>query len=169
MRGLVLLVLPVLLLAGCAGLSPGVAAYNAGVEHAGRGEKDLAEQQYKLALQAQPDLAEAHMNLGLVYSQSGLWEAAEAEAQQSIRIFERTKTTVIAGATFPQSLSLAYSNLGAYQLTLALQAAVKGDSARAQQLQADAAASIRKAVELDPSNVRAQSSLKNLPAAAAHP
>jgi tetratricopeptide (TPR) repeat protein len=150
-------------IAGCGVLSPaGLSAYNEGVQHQQRGERDLAEQQFKLALQQQPELAEARINLGLIYIQDGWYDGAEDQTRKGIEILERTKRTLVQGATYQQTLSLAYSNLGVVQISRAQAALLKLSVADAQRFADLARQSLNKAVELDPSNSRAQATLSQL-------
>jgi tetratricopeptide (TPR) repeat protein len=149
-----------LLFVACSLVTPGISAYNEGVQHQARGEKFLAEQLFTIALQSQPDLAEAHLNLGALYDDDGLIDAAEAETQQSIAILERTKTTLVEGSTYQQTLSMAYTNLGRIQAERANASFARFDFVESQQLQTAAMASYKRAVALDPTNVRAQAVLK---------
>jgi len=141
---------------------PGVAAYHEGVQHQAKGERTLAEQQFKIALQNQPDLAEAHINLGHMYMQDVWLDGAETETRQAIDILERTKKTIVSGSTYQQTLSVAYSNLGAIQFTRAQQLLAKLDLKQADSLQTAGIASLNKALALDPSNASAQSVLAAL-------
>lgn len=45
----------------------GMENYNTGVQYQQSGQTDLAEQQYKIAIQQNPELGEAYLNLGLIY------------------------------------------------------------------------------------------------------
>ncbi|HXF92901.1 MAG TPA: tetratricopeptide repeat protein [Nitrospiraceae bacterium] len=58
--------------------SPGQADNNAGVEHYKERRWDLAEQQFRKAVQADERLAEAHYNLGLALDKLGDHEGAAA-------------------------------------------------------------------------------------------
>jgi tetratricopeptide (TPR) repeat protein len=100
----------------------GVSPYNQGVQHLQAGETTLAEQEFKLALARNPNLAEAHLNLGLIYRQVGWLDGAETETRKAIEIFERTHQTIVAGETWQQSLSVAYNNLGALELARGVEA-----------------------------------------------
>ena len=151
-----------LVFVACSSVAPGLGAYNEGVQHQARGEKSLATQQFKIALQSQPDLAEPHLNLGALYDDDRLFDAAESETQQSIAILERTKTTVIQGSTYQETLSLAYANLGHIQAERANESLARFDLAASQQLQTAALASWKRAAALDPTNVRAQAVLKSV-------
>src|ERR1700738_3501241 len=110
--------------AGCSavadvGGAAGMTNYNNGVNHQGTKQSTLAEQDYKLALQQNPSLAEAHLNLGIMYMDTQWWDDAEEETKQAVALFEKTKTTLVAGATWQQSLSIAYNNLGVIEMSRA--------------------------------------------------
>ena len=121
------------------------------------GQMTLAEQKFKLALERNPDLAEAHLNLGKIYLQSGRLDGAQIETEKAVQIFDRTKKTIVKGATFEQSLSIAYNNLGAIEAGRVVRVS---DSAQ-QRLHREAAMTdFRKAVELDPSNAQAKANIQ---------
>jgi Flp pilus assembly protein TadD len=136
--------------------------YNDGVRFYGSGDKTQAQQQFKLALQKNPDLAEAHLNLGLIYLEDEDWDGAEQSTRRAIAIFERTKRTYVEGSTWQESLSVAYSNLGGADLGRTAQAAVRGDRAGTTRYCLSAAASFRHALELDPGNSKARGNLNRL-------
>jgi tetratricopeptide (TPR) repeat protein len=150
-----------LMLAAC-GTVAGMSAYNQGVQHQQKGERTLAEQQFKIALQQDPDLAEAHLNLGLLYIEDGWLEGAEEHTQAAITIFERTKRTYVEGATYAESLSLAYNNLGVIQLQRWSQKVLTGSPSEVKRLCADAAADFRKAIDLNRANSKAQANMSRL-------
>jgi type II secretion system protein G len=85
--------------------------YNEGVHYLELKQRGLAEQQFKQALRADPDLAEAHVNLAKIYDQAGWYEGAEQEAKKGVDILERTHETTVEGSTWQQSLSVAYTML----------------------------------------------------------
>jgi Flp pilus assembly protein TadD len=150
------------LVVGCGGLPPGVAEYNAGVQHQARGERVLAEQQYRLALQKAPDMAEAHLNLGVLHVEAGWLDGAEQEIRQAIALLERDRRTLIDGATYEQTLSLAYGALGTIHMQRAGPALAAGlfFGARAPEGPCrEGLAVLRKAVELDRTNAHAQAQL----------
>ncbi len=135
----------------------GAPSYNEGVQNMEAGQMGLAEQQFKLALQRNPNLAEAHLNLGKIYLQTGWLDGAGAETGKAVEIFERTHHTVVVGATWEQSLSIAYNNLGAIESARAAQVS---DADQQRVHRETAIADFRKAVELDPSDAQAQANLQ---------
>lgn len=78
----------------------GLSNYNSGVEHQQNGRAEMAEQEFKIALQKNPYLAEAHLNLGLIYLNRGWLDGAEASTKRGIEIFEITKKTLVKGSTY---------------------------------------------------------------------
>lgn len=146
------------LLAGCA--DQGIANFKKAVKYHQSGQSTLAEQQYKLALEKNPELAGAHLNLGLIYIENGLYDEAESSTRKAIEIYERTKGTFIRSSTWQQSLSLAYNNLGVIEMTRCKQAELSDDFATAKSHWKNGMIYFRKAIELDPLNSKAQSSIQ---------
>jgi tetratricopeptide (TPR) repeat protein len=144
----VLLLLSVVNISGCDMLDgeKGLTEYNKGVEFMGAKNNGGAEQQFKMAIAANPDLAEAHLNLGNLYMETGWWEGAQKETETSLAIFERTQKTLAEGSTLAQSESVAYNNLGA----------IASHNGKAD----EAKKHFEKAVELDPNNAQAHANLK---------
>jgi hypothetical protein len=75
-----------------------------------------AEQQFQLATKDNPDLAEAHIALGMLYANAVRLDTSEQELRAGIRILERMKTTLVPGGDYNRSLSLAYGYLGYVQV-----------------------------------------------------
>ena len=115
----------------------------------------LAEQQFKIAIDKDPDNAEAHMNLGVYYLRTGWIDGAERETKAAIEIFERTHETKIEGAQWEESLSIAYNNLG----VIAVSRIAKNPDEAVGLLQ-EAIADFKKALELDPNNAQAHVNLE---------
>lgn len=143
---------------GCEGR--GLGNYNKGVEYQQTGQVELAEQQFKIALQKNPELAEAHLNLGIIYLNRSWYDGSEASTKKAVEILERTRTTLIEGSTWPQTLSIAYNNLGAVEIGKALHAELQFDIAAARTHRQNAMFFFRKAVRLDPSNSQAQGNIQ---------
>lgn len=78
----------------------GLYHYNKGVKYQQTGQTELAEQQFKLALQNNPELAEAHLNLGLIYIDRDWYEGAETSTKKAVEIFERTQRTFVEGSNW---------------------------------------------------------------------
>jgi tetratricopeptide (TPR) repeat protein len=133
------------------------AYYNEGFQHMEAGQKDLAEQQFKLALQQFPDLAEAHSNLGAIYQERGWLDGAETETTKAIEILERTHQTFVEGQTLEQSMSADYNNLGSIESGRADET----NDASQQRLHRKAATVFfQKAIELDPSDAQALANIR---------
>lgn len=138
----------------------GIDNYNKGVKYQETGQTALAEQQYKIALQKNSDLAEAHLNLGLIYLNRGWYDGAEASTKKAVEILERTHRTLVEGSTWQQSLSLAYNNLGVVEIGRGAEKVSKLDFPTARIHWQNAMSFFRKAVELDPSNSQAQANIQ---------
>ena len=135
--------------------------YNKGVEYQQQQQNDLAEQQFKLALQENPDMAEAHLNMGKIYLDldRGWLEGAENSTKKAIEIFERTKVTYEKGSDYKQPLSAAYNNLGVIEIQRDLQAETVFNMPVAKQHYLKAMGYFKNAVDLDPMDSQAQANL----------
>jgi len=140
---------------------PGIEEYNKGVHYQQSGQNELAEQQYKLAVQKNPDLAEAYLNIGLIYTDRTWFDGGELMIKKCIEILNRTGKTLVEGNTLNQTLSIAYNNLGVIAIARALQAEMKFNYALARQYWKVGMAHFRIAVELDPMNSQAQANIQN--------
>jgi len=134
--------------------------YNEGVKFQQTGQIELAEQQFKLAIEKNPKLAEAHLNLGMIYIDRGWYEGAEKSTRQAISVFEQTKETFVEGATWKESLSIAYNNLGVIEIAKGINEESGLDYLKGKNHWEQAMSFFHKAVELDPSNSNAQGNIK---------
>ena len=138
----------------------GMENYNEGVKLQQDNKIQLAEQQFKLALKNNPDFAEAHLNLGLIYIENGWLDGAESSTNQAIAIFERTNKTYVEGGTVRQALSLAYNNLGAIEMARALEAEKQRNISDARSHWQKGMNQFRKAIDLDSANGKAQGNIR---------
>jgi len=134
--------------------------YNKGVHYQQAGQIDLAEQQFKIALQKNPEFAEAHLNLGLIYLNRGWYDGAEISTKKAVEILERTQRTWVEGSTWQQTLSIAYNNLGAVEIGRGIEVESQFDFATAKAHWEKAISFFGKAVELNPSNSVAQANIQ---------
>ena len=114
-----------------------------------------AEQQFKIAIDKDPNLAEAHMNLGVCYLRTGWLEGAEKETQIARQLFERSHVTQVKGAKWEDSLSIAYNNLG----VIAVRKIAK-DPGDAVSLLQEGIADFKKSLALNPNNAEAHLNLE---------
>jgi tetratricopeptide (TPR) repeat protein len=140
----------------------GYGNYNKGIIYQESGQSVLADQQYKLALQRNPDLAEAHLNLGVTYLSRGWYDKAEASTKKAVEILERTRTTMIEGSTWKETLSLAYTNLGSIELNRGFGAAYDFDHVKEEVHFKNAISFFQKALEFNPSNTNAKTKIQML-------
>lgn len=134
--------------------------YNEGVQSQQSGKTDLAEQRFKLAIQKNPDLAEAYLNLGLIQINRGWLDGGEASTKMAIEIFERTHKTIATGSNWQQALSLAYNNLGVIEIQRSLAAEIKSDRDVAKAHWKNAMSHFRMAVSLDSMDSVAQGNVE---------
>lgn len=139
--------------------------YNQGVQHQQANQTDLAEQQFKKALKKNPNLAEAHLNLGLIYLQRNWYDGSVASTKKAIALLEKSKKTVIDGQTYTQVISLAYNNLGAVELAKYIDATAALKPAAAKAHAKAAMTWFQKAVKLDPGNSQAHGNIQRLKSA----
>ena len=112
----------------------GLSEYNEALEYQASGKLDLAEQEYRIALKKNPELAEAHMNVAVIYLERGWLEEVEESTKKAIEIFEKTQKTWIKGPSWGRSLAIAYNNLGMVEINRAIQAERKTMKGRAKSL-----------------------------------
>lgn len=141
--------------------TPGIEEYNKGVHYQQSDQTELAEQQFKLAIQKNPDLAEAYLNIGLIYIDRTWFDGGEQMTNKCIEILNRTRKTLVEGSTLNQTLSICYNNLGVVAMGRALQAETKFNYVLARQYWKAGMSHFRKAVELDPMNSHAQANIQN--------
>lgn len=107
--------------------TPGIDEYNKGLQYQQSNQIDLAEQQYKLAIDRNQNLAEAYLNLGLIYLNHTWYDGAEAMTSKSVEVFKKNGYSIVEGGSLNQSLSIAYNNLGVIYMGRALQDETRGD------------------------------------------
>lgn len=139
---------------------PGVQEYNQGLNYQETNQLTLAEQQYNLAIQENPDLAEAYLNLGVIYLNNAWYDGAEQTTNKCISTLQRTQKTLVKGSTVNQTLSIAYNNLGMVEIGRAIQAESKSNSFLARNHWKKGMAYYRKAVQLDPTDSQAQANIE---------
>ena len=139
----------------------GLNEYNQGVSYQETNQITLAEQQYKIAIQKNPNNASAYLNLGVIYLNNGWYDGAEQMTKKSISILQQTQKTSVKGSTLEQSFSLAFYNLGAIEINRGIQADAQLNYVVAKNHWKKGMSYLRNAVELDPMNSRAQAAIKN--------
>jgi len=139
----------------------GIEEYNKGVHYQQSSQTELAEQQFKLAIQKNPDLAEAYLNIGLIYIDRTWFDGGEQMTNRCIEILNRTRKTLVEGSTLNQTLSIGYNNLGVVAMGRAFQEETKFNYVLARQYWNVGMSHFRKAVELDPMNSQAQANIQN--------
>lgn len=154
-----LLILPLLFSTGCSTTDPGENEFNKGIEAERFDKLDLAQQLFEEALQKNPTLAEAHINLGLIYIKKQNPERAWEETTTGLEIIQETKTTIVMGGTWQEQASLAYNNLAKIVFDRAIKASEAGDIEAMNQHKEQAISLLEQAVEISPENELATNSL----------
>lgn len=154
-----LLILPLLFSTGCSTTDPGENEFNKGIEAERFDKLDLAQQLFEEALKKNPKLAEAHINLGLIYIKKNNPDRAWEETTTGLEIIKETKTTIVMGGTWQEQASLAYNNLAKIVFDKAIEAYQAGDIEAMNQHKDHALSLLQQAVELSPDNELATDSL----------
>lgn len=154
-----LLLLPIFALTGCNTTDPGEAEFNKGIEAERYNKLDLAQQLFEQALQKNPTLAEAHINLGLIFIKKKNVDRAWEETMKGLEIINETKTTIVMGGTWQEQASLAYNNLAKIVFDKAIAAYEAGDNETMKQHKDHALSLLQQAVEISSKNELAASSL----------
>jgi tetratricopeptide (TPR) repeat protein len=130
----------------------GIREYNKGCEYQADGDVLLAERQFKWAIEKNPNLSEAYLNLGLIYLENDLLDLGEEMTLKSIELLKRFKKTIVYGSTYEQTLSLAYNNLGVIEMDRYLQFENDYDDASAKKSWEKGMDFFYEANRLDPEN-----------------
>lgn len=154
-----LLLVPLLAFTGCSTTDPGENEFNKGIEAERFDKLDLAQQLFEEALQKNPKLAEAHINLGLIFIKKKSYDRAWEETTTGLEIIKETKTTIVMGGTWQEQASLAYNNLAKIVFDKAIAAFQDGDSENTQHHKDHAISLLQQAIELSPENELATQSL----------
>lgn len=148
-----------LLIVSCGSNVKGEAEYNKGIEAIKVDNLELAQQQFTQSIQKNPQLAEAHINLGLVYIKTHQPDKAWDETQKGLRIIAKTRTTIIKASSWHEQAALANNNLAKIIFDKALHAKQSGDLAASKDLQTEALTYLKKATEMAPDNELIQKNL----------
>lgn len=154
-----IVIITFLLTYGCENHS-GIEEYNKGINYQENNHTALAEQQYKLAIKKNPNLAEAYLNLGLIYIEDGWLEGGEKMTLKSISLFKSSNKTIITGNTLEQSLSIAYNNLGVIEIQRAIEYEIDYNYLLSKSHWEKGMEYFYVAVNLDATNSKAQSNIK---------
>ena len=134
--------------------------YAKGTKYYEEGQILLAEQNLKKAIEKDPTLAEAYLNLGGVYVKNGWYDGAEEKIYKGVALLEQRRSTPLSGVTWEQLASLGHTNLGFIELKRIPSAELKGDHDLSKDLLTRAISHFEKAIQLEPSNSKAQAALK---------
>lgn len=142
-----------LLLSGCS--EPGEEMYNQGVKSLNSGKPTEARQFFLQALNENPGIAEAYLNLGRIDIKQGTYAKARENTLKALEMLKKERRTIISGGTWQQQAALACNNMAsiAFQEALEIkedpQSADPKESAR---LFDEAKSWLAKAVEFDSEN-----------------
>jgi hypothetical protein len=125
------------------------------LEYQASGKPELALQNYKLALQANPQLAEVYVNMSKIAIDAKDFSLARDYAKKAVDLFQKNKRPSVDGSTWEKACSLAYQNLGSAETMLAIDDEDFDLLALGMQ-------HIEKSVELDPDNTEAHNLLSKL-------
>ncbi|MGC9424006.1 tetratricopeptide repeat protein [Vibrio sp.] len=148
----VLLLIATLLLSGCA--EPGEETYNKGVKALSEGKPGEARVLFLQALEENPQIAEAYLNLGRIDIKQGTYAKARENTLKALEMLEESQKSIISGATWEQQAALACNNMASIAFQQALEANKEEDSktVKSEDLFNEAETWLAKAAELDPEN-----------------
>lgn len=141
-----------LLTASCGSNIAGEAEYNKGIEAINADKFELAQQLFEKAAQKNPQLAEAHINLGLVYIKSRQFDKAWEETQKGLEALKTYKTTIVRGSSWQEQAALANNNLAKIVFDKAINARENGNLVASKSFQAQALTYLKVAIEMAPEN-----------------
>lgn len=141
-----------LLLSGCA--DPGEETYNKGVKALSEGKPAEARVFFLQALEENPDIAEAYLNLGRIDIKQGTYAKARENTLKALEMLEKSHKSIISGATWKQQAALACNNMASIAFQQALEANKEegGNTVESVRLFNEAKTWLAKAAELDQEN-----------------
>lgn len=141
-----------ILTVSCGSNTPGEAEYNKGIEAINADKIELAQQLFEQSAQKNPQLAEAHINLGLVYIKTRQFDKAWDETQKGLDVITVSKTTIVRGSTWQEQAALANNNLAKIIFDKAINARENSNLAASKLFQEEALTYLKLAIELAPEN-----------------
>ncbi len=140
----------ILFLAGC--VEPGESTYNQGVKALNSGKTAEAHELFVRALEENPHIAEAYLNLGRIHMKQGTYAAAREKTLIALQMLEKNQKTIISGNSWKQQAALACNNMAsiAFQQGLELKQSEESDPAESARLFDEAKSWLAQAYELDP-------------------
>jgi tetratricopeptide (TPR) repeat protein len=147
-----LILISILLTTGCGTTQPGEDEYNKGIEANNAEKIDLAQRLFKQAIQKNPNMAEAYINLGMVYIKQHDDEQAWEATQTGLNLILKNHDTIIRGDSWETQAALAYNNLAKIVFDKAIQAHKLKDLSKQQQYRDEALGYLQQALELAPEN-----------------
>ena len=147
-----------LLTTGCS-TAPGENEFNKGIEAERADKLDLAQKLFETALEKNPSIAEAHINLGLIFIKKKDYDRAWKETTLGLNMAKESKTTIVMGGTWQEQAALAYNNLAKIVFDRAIEAHHAGDLEKRQEYQNQAISLLEQAIELSPEHELATKSL----------
>ncbi|MFN2258037.1 MAG: tetratricopeptide repeat protein [Desulfuromonadaceae bacterium] len=142
-----------ILLAGCS--DPGEEAYNQGVKSLNAGKPAEARDMFLRALDENPNIAEAYLNLGRIDIKQGTYAEARKNTRKALEILEKSEQTIVGGTTWQEQAALACNNMAsiAFQQALGQDHKIEySGSTESERLVDEAKTWLAKAAELDPEN-----------------
>ncbi len=140
----------ILLTAACGSTRVGENEYNKGIEAFKADKIELAQQLFEKSIQKNPKLAEAYINLGMVYIKQHKTEKAWQTTQTGLDVINQTRDTIIRGGSWQEQAALANNNLAKIVFDKAITAYNKKDISTSKKLQNEALSYLSKAIKLAP-------------------
>ncbi len=124
---LTLIITTIFFLAACS--EPGEQAYNQGVKSLNGGETEQARASFLQALEENPHLAEAYLNLGRIDIKLADYTSARRNTLKALNLLQEHKTTIRSGSTWTKQAALACNNMAsiAFQQAMLINEGKGGD------------------------------------------
>ncbi|MEA3465016.1 MAG: tetratricopeptide repeat protein [Thermodesulfobacteriota bacterium] len=147
-----------LLTTGCT-TAPGEQEFNKGIEAERADKLDLAQELFETALEKNPNIAEAHINLGLIFIKKKDYDRAWKETTIGLEMAKESKTTIVMGGSWQDQAALAYNNLAKIVFDRAIEAHYAGNLEKRQEYKNQTISLLEQAIELSPEHELATKSL----------
>ncbi|MDY0211509.1 MAG: hypothetical protein RBR06_00730 [Desulfuromonadaceae bacterium] len=123
-----LIVISIFFLAACT--KPGEQAYNQGVKSLNEGKTEQARTSFLRAIEENPRLAEAYLNLGRIDIKLADFVSARGNTLKALNLLQEYKKTIRSGSTWTQQAALACNNMAsiAFQQALLIKSSNVKDS-----------------------------------------
>ncbi|HDS08725.1 MAG TPA: tetratricopeptide repeat protein [Firmicutes bacterium] len=129
----------------------GATLYDEGVDALDVNNYDLAITKFNSAINLDPSIGEAYLNIGLCYLRKGDYDQCERNSKEAINTFRKYKKVIASGQTLQELIAICYLNMGLSYIGKARDAADAGDTGKADIYHKTALEHFKKGMEEAPS------------------